>query len=292
MGIGAVERETGLSKDTLRVWERRYRFPQPARDANGERIYPSEQVEKLRLLKRLTEGGLRPGKIISLALHELEELATRAPASPDDRPDVALLLDLLHEHDITELRRQLTQTLMRQGLQTFILDTARTLTEQVASQWLRGDLELFEERCYTQLMQGVLHSAIHTIHHEGDGPCVLLAGLTSQGSGLALLMMEAILAVGGAICIPLGSDVPAREVARGLGAHRANVVALSLENLTHDACVELAELRLQLRPGTAIWALCGTSPTKARKLPEGVEFAMTLDRVPALLNQWRKEHGR
>ena len=37
IGIAAVERETGLSKDTLRVWERRYGFPRPLRDANGER---------------------------------------------------------------------------------------------------------------------------------------------------------------------------------------------------------------------------------------------------------------
>ncbi|HRI93726.1 MAG TPA: MerR family transcriptional regulator, partial [Accumulibacter sp.] len=32
MNIGAVERDTGLGKDTLRVWERRYGFPQPTRD--------------------------------------------------------------------------------------------------------------------------------------------------------------------------------------------------------------------------------------------------------------------
>ena len=32
--ISAVERETGLSKDTLRVWERRYDFPRPVRDDN------------------------------------------------------------------------------------------------------------------------------------------------------------------------------------------------------------------------------------------------------------------
>jgi len=38
--IAAVERDTGLAKDTLRVWERRYGFPAPARDANGERLYP------------------------------------------------------------------------------------------------------------------------------------------------------------------------------------------------------------------------------------------------------------
>ncbi|MGA0116507.1 MAG: MerR family transcriptional regulator, partial [Burkholderiales bacterium] len=32
--IAAVERDTGLSKDTLRVWERRYGFPAPVRDQN------------------------------------------------------------------------------------------------------------------------------------------------------------------------------------------------------------------------------------------------------------------
>jgi DNA-binding transcriptional regulator YiaG len=41
--IAAVERDTGLSKDTLRVWERRYGFPQPARDGAGERLYPDRK---------------------------------------------------------------------------------------------------------------------------------------------------------------------------------------------------------------------------------------------------------
>ena len=37
LNISAVERETGLSKDVLRMWERRYGFPKPDRDENGER---------------------------------------------------------------------------------------------------------------------------------------------------------------------------------------------------------------------------------------------------------------
>ncbi|RYD60733.1 MAG: MerR family transcriptional regulator, partial [Verrucomicrobiaceae bacterium] len=53
IGIAAVERDTGISKETLRVWERRYGFPAPERDASGERLYPSEQVQRLRLVKRL-----------------------------------------------------------------------------------------------------------------------------------------------------------------------------------------------------------------------------------------------
>ena len=62
VSIAAVERDTGLSKDTLRVWERRYGFPQPQRDTYGERVYPLEQLDKLRLIKRLMDQGFRPGR--------------------------------------------------------------------------------------------------------------------------------------------------------------------------------------------------------------------------------------
>jgi hypothetical protein len=62
MSISAVERDTGLSKDTLRIWERRYGFPMPDRDNLGERSYPFEQVERLRTIKRLLDAGHRPDK--------------------------------------------------------------------------------------------------------------------------------------------------------------------------------------------------------------------------------------
>ena len=57
--IAAVERDTGLSKDVLRMWERRYGFPTPGRDANGNRLYCDEQVERLRMIKRLLDQGYR-----------------------------------------------------------------------------------------------------------------------------------------------------------------------------------------------------------------------------------------
>ena len=49
--IASVERDTGIGKDTLRVWERRYGFPIPVRDERNERLYPQPQVEQLRLIK-------------------------------------------------------------------------------------------------------------------------------------------------------------------------------------------------------------------------------------------------
>lgn len=284
-----MERETGLSKDTLRVWERRYGFPQPTRDVNGERIYTPEQVEKLRLLRRLTERGMRPGKIISLDLRSLENLGMNQCASDQERPDLARFLALLREPDVSNLRRHLTQTLMRQGLHSFVLDTVSPLNDLVAAHWMRGDLELFEEHLYAEQMQGVLRSAIHAIQHEGRAPCVLLASLTSESR--TLLMMEAVLSVGGAICVPLGAQTPVREIARAVGAHRADVVGLSIKGLNHETTSGLAELRTLLAPGIKVWACCNDW-SRLKRPPQGIEFAHILQQVPDLLQQWRSSRGQ
>ncbi len=85
--IAAVERDTGIGKDTLRVWERRYGFPKPERDALGERLYPHDQIERLRLVRRLIDSGHRPGQVVGLphdallALAPGPKAAAHAPAA-------------------------------------------------------------------------------------------------------------------------------------------------------------------------------------------------------------------
>lgn len=59
LSIADVERDTGLGKDTLRVWERRYGFPTPGRDAHGERRYDEAQLQRLRLIKRAGQPAQR-----------------------------------------------------------------------------------------------------------------------------------------------------------------------------------------------------------------------------------------
>lgn len=95
LSIAAVERDTGLSKDLLRVWERRYGFPAPERDAGGERLYPLDQLERLRVIRRLVDAGHRPGKIVGLPLEALRALAmsggsTPAPAASPARDPAAI----------------------------------------------------------------------------------------------------------------------------------------------------------------------------------------------------------
>ena len=84
-GIGAVARLTGLSDHTIRVWERRYEAVVAGRSASGRRIYRTEDVEKLRLLKLLTDKGVTISRIATDSTEQLKsrlasmnDMATRA----------------------------------------------------------------------------------------------------------------------------------------------------------------------------------------------------------------------
>src|SRR5262249_37768487 len=63
--IAAVSKLTGISCHTLRVWERRYRYPVPARSPAGHRRYDRGQIQMLCLLARLNGIYGRPiGELI------------------------------------------------------------------------------------------------------------------------------------------------------------------------------------------------------------------------------------
>lgn len=295
--IAAVERDTGLSKDTLRVWERRYGFPQPLRDANGERVYTQDQVDKLCLLKRLMDQGHRPGKIAERSMPQLKALAEagnarRAAAEPAAKVDKTLreLLQLITTHRNDELRRDLARLTVRVGLARFVADVIAPLTRLVGEGWAQGEIAIFEEHLYTESVQAVLHNAIAAIPHPGDSPRVLLTTVPQEPHGLGVLMAQAMLALAGARCISLGVRTPVLEIARGAERQRVDIVALSFSPVVNPYQVgeSLKELRAQLPGRIELWA-GGSNPLLHRRPPEGVRVLACLEDVGPAVEAWRAE---
>jgi DNA-binding transcriptional MerR regulator/methylmalonyl-CoA mutase cobalamin-binding subunit len=295
--IAAVERDTGLSKDTLRVWERRYGFPQPSRDSNGERVYPPGQVDKLRLLKRLMDQGHRPGKIAERSIEQLQALAEAGNGRPatapmEGPPDAALrqFLQMIVEHRVDDLRRELALLTVKAGLARFVTDVIAPLTALVGEAWARGGLAIFEEHLYTESVQGVLRNAITSIPHPGDSPRVLLTTVPQEPHGLGVLMAEAMFALEGARCVALGVRTPVMEIVRGAESQRIDIVALSFSPVVNPYQVieSLKELRAQLPAATELWA-GGSSPVLQRRPPAGVRVLGRLDDVAPAVAGWRSE---
>jgi DNA-binding transcriptional MerR regulator/methylmalonyl-CoA mutase cobalamin-binding subunit len=304
LDISAVERDTGLSKDTLRMWERRYGFPEPQRDVNGERVYPLKQVQKLRLVKRLMDRGHRPGKIISRSVDDLLTLGSMpdttrrsmpgntrgrmAGEALEANPQVKHCISLLKAHQLPDLRRHLAYALLTQGLQRFVIETVAPLNIAVGNAWMRGDIAIFEEHLYTEQIQAILRNALATIEQQGPGPRVLLTSFPNELHALGLLMVEALLCIEGAACIPLGTATPVGEIAQAVQAHNADIVALSFSAAFNErlAATGLTELRAQLPDHVSIWA-GGMAMTRLRKTVPRVELIDDLRTLGAMLEAWR-----
>jgi MerR family transcriptional regulator, light-induced transcriptional regulator len=297
MSISAVERDTGLSKDTLRIWERRYGFPLPDRDAMGERSYPFDQVERLRVIKRLLDAGHRPGRIVAMAPADLALLSnatglrepSRVPdAHPRAAPDLASFMATIHQHDVEMLRDMMARALARMGLGRFVLDVVAPLNAQVGEAWMQGRMEVFEEHLYTESVQVVLRNALHHLPAAGLGrPRVLLATVPGEPHGLGLLMAEAILALEGCRCASLGVQTPVWDIIRAAAALRSEVVALSYTGCTnpHQVTEGLTELRAKLPPQVEIW-VGGSAPVLQRRAVKGVQVLSDLSDITAAMSAW------
>jgi MerR family transcriptional regulator, light-induced transcriptional regulator len=297
LSIAAVERDTGLSKDTLRVWERRYGFPTPERDDIGERAYTLEQVEKLRIIKRLMDAGHRPGRIVVLPFDELQRLAQRTVDQPVREMEAVLgdadlraHLALIRGHDAAALRAELSRLLSRFGIARFVNEVVGPLNAAVGDAWMRGQMEIFEEHLYTESMQVVLRQGIASLPVAAPDaePRVLLSTFPTEPHGLGLLMAEAVLALEGCHCTSLGVQTPLWDIALGAAAHRSHIVAVSCTAAVNPNHVvdALTELRAKLPREVALWA-GGSAPVIHRRRVEGVQTFATFDEVPAALAVWR-----
>ncbi len=296
--IAAVERDTGLPKDTLRVWERRYGFPMPERDQFGERLYPQEQVDKLRLLKRLLDHGHRPSKIINQSaenlLNVLNGIRMRGPNAAAKEADPLLLtyINLIKNHRIEELRHSLSQNFLKHGLAHFVTEIIAPLNTLVGEAWSCGGLEIFEEHLYTESLQIILRNAINAISAPKSQPRVLLTTFPQEQHGLGILMAEALFALDGCSCVSLGVQTPIIDIVHAVRSQRADIVALSFSSIMNNNQVihGLRELRMKLPDNVEIWA-GGNHSALRRKSLTGVLVIATLHDIRTALAYWRQRAG-
>jgi methylmalonyl-CoA mutase cobalamin-binding subunit len=302
LSIAAVERETGLGKDTLRAWERRYGFPVPQRDAAGIRGYPRSLVDRLTLIRRALLAGQRPGRLLALPPSELDRVLADLASAPPARPrptapranavlDVGEGLVALRAGGAEALRHWLTLGLARAGLASFVVDGVAPLTVAVGEAWLAGGIAVYQEHLYSEAVQSVLRRALVPFQTglEPRPPRMLLTTVPGEAHGLGLLMVEALMTLEACRCLSLGTQTPVADIAAAAAAHRIDVVALSCSEslLAAEALPALAELRARLPASVQIWAGGGSPALRGLRLP-GIRAMTGLVDISQAVAQWRQ----
>ncbi len=250
--IREVVRITGLRREQLYMWQRRYGFPSPLRDPFGDRVYPPEQVGRLKLIKQLLSEGWRAGAVVPLAESALQSMLGLTVEDPAPLPaEIEIAVTLLAEHRIGELQNHLSKLLVGQGLRRFLETTLIPLNEAVHDRVVRGDMQNFQELRFADLAQRLLRDVTRLVRPTRDARHVLLATPPNDPNHLGLAILELLLFTDGVNCLTLGAGVPAQEIAGAASAYNVAVVVLLFDRGISGkiAGQEIRSLRHELPAG-------------------------------------------
>ncbi|RXZ43533.1 MerR family transcriptional regulator [Crenobacter cavernae] len=266
-------------------------FPSPARNAAGDRVYTRPEVDKLRLIRRLMEMGLRPGRLVRLSADELSALAiVHRPECPV--PDVCVgFAERLTGHEPYALRELMQRRLFELGLRRFLSEFLPHANRLVGEAWMRGDAEAYEEHLYTEEVKRLLRETLAAMPVSGERPRVMLTTCQGEAHSIGLMMVETILRLSGAQTIGFGTELPLADIAGAAAKHRVDVVALSFSVSYQGAPLAGLQRLLPMLPASVeVWAGGGACAGLGHDTPRLHLFG-DLAAIDAALDDWRVRHA-
>jgi MerR family transcriptional regulator, light-induced transcriptional regulator len=267
--VRLVAVRTGLTPHVLRAWERRYQAVSPVRTEGGQRLYSDLDIERLRLLRRLTDRGHAIRRIASLPIVELTRLdeeagdAEEGAASSDgegSRADeaeqtragragesIAAALRATRRLDALELQAVLEEAAVTLGVPVFIDEVVAPALERIGHGWAERSLSVAQEHMATAVFRHVLGWLFRVYEVRSTAPRLVVATPPSQIHEFGALMVATSAAAEGWAVTYLGPDLPVADLVSAVGQTGARAVAVSAVYVPEGADL-LAALR-EMRAG-------------------------------------------
>jgi MerR family transcriptional regulator, light-induced transcriptional regulator len=257
--IKTVAKMTGLTPHVIRAWERRYAAVQPTRTEGRHRLYSDADVERLQLLRRLTEAGHAIGHIARRSSKELQSLAggnqselLRPNTDLGRRPVEGEILikaglEAVRSLNTAGLEEVLDRAIVTLGHQGLLRHVVAPLVQAVGELWKEGAITAAHEHFASALIRGFLTSSARPFA-KGSGPKLLVATPAGQLHELGAVLVAAAAINDGWEVVYLGTSLPAAEIAGAALQNQVRALALSLVYPEDDPnmATELEKLRKYL----------------------------------------------
>lgn len=228
-----VSRLTGLSADTIRVWERRYGAVDPDRTDGNKRRYSGVHVRRLVLLRRATELGHSIGQIVQLPDAELRRLI--GESSPDLGSQVSLYaaivedyLKAILEYDVQRAESILTRTAAILPPMTLTLEVIVPLMRRVGEAWNAEQLRISHEHIISGQLRSLLGTLMRHEQPASGAPRIIVATPPGHLHEFGAIIGAFMAAGRGFEPIYLGTHMPFEEIADAAEQSGSTLVLLSI----------------------------------------------------------------
>src|SRR5688500_4078097 len=261
--IQRVAKLTGLSKDVIRVWERRYGLVRPLRSSNRYREYSDEEVALLRFVKAQMEQGATIGGLASEGRSSLiARMQVATPIVPEGQKSHDRLLDelmgSLDPLDKAGFERRLNGAVAVIPFEEAIHSILLPLQRRVGEHWHEGRLNIAVEHYVTKIIQQKLFSVMNQLSVNEFGPCVLIACPEGESHEIGAQAVAYLAATRGCHVYYLGPDLPASALKDFCERIKPDLVLLSLIEMKSDAFAR--QLLQKLEPISARWTVAVGGP--------------------------------
>lgn len=279
--IGAVASRTGLTTHTIRAWERRYLALDPQRTGTNRRLYSEEEVDRLLVLKSLTDTGHSISQIADLSYDELRSLASTVDASldksrnaPSDFSSERSILDscinaveALRGEVLRELLSRASSTL---GAWRMLSQVVVPLVEEIGLRYLDGRLSIAQEHLATAVIRAHLDDQRTLVTSPGQAPTILVTTPQNQMHEIGALIVSIVAAIQSWNVLYLGPNLPAAEIVTAVIRSGASALALSIVHPLDDKLLvkELRLIRQGLGPSFPMFVGGGGAASYLRTLNE------------------------
>ena len=272
-----VQRRTGLGADLLRAWERRYSAVEPERSAGGQRLYRDSDIDRLLLLKRLTDEGHAISQIAKLDTSALREMLPGSPArsvpdSPirgagDSADELARGIEAVRALDHIALESLLRSAFTDLGVVGAVEQRFIPLLRLIGDQWAAGVLTPAHEHLASDVIVRTLHWMRDASVPSEGGPSILFATTQGERHEMGIQAAATIASACGWKVIFLGADLPIESILAVTSDVQPDVVALSLVNSTDSQkrLDDVLAVRSQL-PQRTLMMVGGAGAERAREV--------------------------
>jgi MerR family transcriptional regulator, light-induced transcriptional regulator len=250
--LSQVVKLTGISKQSLHAWERRYGVVSPLRSETKRRVYTEDHIARLLLLKKCVSIGHRIGRIAQLDRDELLKLASQNDELRT--PAIEHLVDLVEAHRVAEMDADLNFRFMALGPVSFAQDLVPPLMREVGRRWASGSMSISAEHMLTASIRSLLGTGL-----KFDGA---IAGgirgifLTPEGEPHELGLLVAALTAkhNGIQVLYIGTQIPLCEIVAVAEKTAAKLVCIGSSIKCPDELERHTyELRNLMPPEIHIW---------------------------------------